>query len=137
MAIALARGLDRPEIEDPIERGRDFRETFQIMHGIHLLKKIAEGKKLTVAKKIANNNAWMQGRRTFRGTDFKTRGTTYTKDIAYSEGNVNTWQLVGENPAIVNLFLIGKMDVANPRHTEILIKLGITDEDLNILEATQ
>ncbi len=126
-AISLARGLDG--------KPRDFRDVFTIMRDVHFLNKIAGGSKLSIANRIADNNAWLNATRTFRGTDHDTPGVCFTKDIAYSEGNVATWRLVDENPLIVNLFLLGKLDIANPRHIEILVRLGITDEDLHILSS--
>jgi hypothetical protein len=72
--------------------------------------------------------------RTFRGSDCKTAGACFTKDIIYREGNMGVWDLVKTNPEEMKQFNIGKYDPTNKRHMWVLAKLGITDSDLASLK---
>jgi hypothetical protein len=83
-AISLASGLDG--------HPRDFRETYDILFCYYLIKNLARGIDAPEAEKKATNTAWGRAVRTFRGTDSKTPGTCFTKDIIYREGNITIWE---------------------------------------------
>ena len=54
-----------------------------------------------------------------KGTDGT--GGAYLKDTVYLEGNVAVWQV----PELIPEGDKGKYDIANPRHTESLVRLGV------------
>ncbi len=122
LAISLALGLDGYP--------RNFREVFQILEALFYMRNLKGGKSPEEARKKAQTSAWQRCVRTFRGTDCKTRGVCFTKDIIYREGNIGIWKLVGERPEEMVKFDIGKYDPTNWRHFYILMILGITEQDL-------
>ncbi len=129
LAISLARGLDVSP--------RDFRQTYTILEKYFYFnalksKKYANSPKK--AKERAQELAWNRTVRTFRGTDCKTPGMCFTKDIIYREGNIGIWNLIKNNPEELVNFNIGKYDPTNNRHLVILTRLGITDGDLKQLK---
>ena len=95
---------------------------------------LARGKSPEEAKRLADENAWTTCVRTFRGTDSKTPGTCFTKDIIYREGNIAVWETLERNAPEMHRWNIGKYDPSNPRHLWVLDQLGITDEDLQELD---
>lgn len=118
MAIGLAQGLDGKK--------RDFHDVYEVLLRHHQLKGLKEKKDPEEAKK----SAWNQAVRVFRGTDCKTPGVAFTKDIIYRQGNIAVWEAIGKNPDELIRLNVGKYDPSNERHTWILTQLGITDEDL-------
>jgi len=127
LAICLAMGLDG--------QPRDFRQVFQIMRSYYLFSNLQKGKSPEDAEAKADTSAWNRTVRTFRGTDCKTPGICFTKDIAYREGNVQVWDIVKDKPDEMMRFNVGKYDPSNDRHLIILEQLGITDKDLQDLES--
>lgn len=118
-AIALASG----EVDGV---PRDFRQTYDVLFDYYK-------NTLKVGDDIedrAKEAAWKLTVRVFRGTTGDTPGAVYNKDLAYFEGNKETWAAVNSNENIVKYFSIGKFDAANSRHINWLVKLGITDADL-------
>jgi hypothetical protein len=124
-AIGLAVGLDG--------HPRNFREVYSILEKYYFMKSLLSGKDQEAAFKLAQKNAWNRTVRTFRGTDCKTRGICFTKDIIYREGNIGVWTVAKNNPEEIMRFSVGKYDPANPRHIYILNQLGISDSDLDIV----
>lgn len=127
LAIALASGLDGSP--------RDFREVYTVMERHFYFKALKAGKPPDQARTSAQTNAWNRTVRTFRGTDCKTKGVCFTKDIIYREGNIGVWNLVKTETEELERFSIGKYDPTNERHIWILNQLGLSDEDLSGLEA--
>ena len=126
LAISLAKGLDGEK--------RDFRGVYEIMKRYYVVEELSRGSSQGVAEQHAKDRAWARAVRTFRGTDCKTKGACFTKDIVYREGNADIWEVVRDNPQEMMRFNVGKYDPANPRHIMILDQLGITDADLAALE---
>ncbi len=126
LAVSFAAGLDG--------KRRDFRETFEIMKKYYLFSSLCSGEKYEEAEKYAKLAAWDRCVRTFRGTDCKTPGVCFTKDIIYRQGNINIWNVIKNNPEEIKRFSIGKYDPANPRHIWILDQLEITEKDLQDIE---
>ncbi|MCX6766914.1 MAG: DUF1704 domain-containing protein [Candidatus Moranbacteria bacterium] len=122
-AISLALGIDGKK--------RDFRKVFEILRDYHFIN---SKKEKDLALKFAQDEAWSDCLRIFRGTTCKTPGACLTRDIVYREGNIGIWDVVKNNPEEARRFSIGKYDPTNPRHIWILEQLGITDEDLDNLE---
>lgn len=122
-AISLALGIDGEK--------RDFRKVFEVLKDFYFIRSTKEK---TAALASAQNEAWGDCIRIFRGTTCKTPGACLTRDIVYREGNIGVWRVIKENPEEEKRFSIGKYDPANPRHIWILEQLGITDEDLEDLE---
>lgn len=122
-AISLALGIDGKK--------RDFRKVFEILNDYHFIN---SKKEKVAALNFAQDEAWNDCVRIFRGTTCKTPGACLTRDIVYREGNIGVWDVVKNNPEEVRRFSIGKYDPTNPRHIWILEQLGITDEDLDTLE---
>ncbi|MFZ1626557.1 MAG: tyrosine/phenylalanine carboxypeptidase domain-containing protein [Candidatus Moraniibacteriota bacterium] len=125
-AISLASGLDG--------HPRDFRETYDILFRYYLIKNLARGTDAPEAQKKAANTAWGRAVRTFRGTDSKTPGACFTKDIIYREGNIAVWETLHRKEPEMQRWNIGKYDPSNPRHLWVLDELGITDADLSTLQ---
>lgn len=124
-AISLASGLDG--------HPRDFREIFSILYRYYFTKNLARGLDEPLARERAENSAWTRSVRTFRGTNSKTPGTCFTKDIIYRNGNIAVWETLDRNQPEIHRWNIGKYDPANPRHIWVLDQLGITDRDLEEL----
>jgi hypothetical protein len=127
LAIGLAIGTDG--------QPRNFKEVYQILENVFFLKAIRLKRDSESAKKEAKTKAWDHCVRVFRGTDCKTKGVAYPKDIVYREGAIAIWNLVNKDTNEVYKFSIGKYDQANERHLWILSQLGITDERLDDLSA--
>lgn len=113
---------------------RDFRGVYEIMEKYFYLSNLLKDQDSEKAREKAQTSAWKRCVRTFRGSDCKTPGVCFTKDIAYREGQIGVWQVVADSPDEVRRFSIGKYDPANDRHIWILDQLGITDDDLEKLE---
>ncbi len=126
LAAGLAVGVDGKE--------RNFREVFEILEKHFILKAIRAGKDMESAKKDGANKAWNHCVRVFRGTDCKTAGVAFTKDMVYREGAIAIWGLVSEDTNEVYKFTFGKYDPTNNRHLWVLSQLGITDDMLEKLE---
>lgn len=126
LAIALARGVDG--------NPRDFKQVFIIMDKYYQFIEAKDGKKGEEAIILAKENAWEICVRVFRGTDCKSPGVCFTKDIAYALGNIDVWKVLGTNPNEMTKFTVGKYDPSNSRHIMILSQIGITDSDLNNLK---
>lgn len=128
LSISLAYGF----AGEPL----DFRGTYEVLNKYFYLNSLLKGKDSESAKSSAQNTAWNNAIRIFMGTDYKTPGVCYTKDIAYREGSIGVWDVIRKNPEEMHRFSVGKYDPANTRHIWILSQLGISDEDLqaNIVE---
>lgn len=126
LAISLAQGVDG--------HPRNFREVYDIMRQYFLVEAFTRGKKQEEAEAYAKEWAWRRCVRTFRGTDCKTRGIAFTKDIVYREGNIAMWEIAKTRPAEMQRIKMGKFDPSNLRHLWILFELGITDQELLNLE---
>ena len=125
-AISLASGLDG--------HPRDFRGTYDLLFRYYFIKNLARGIDAPEAEKKAANTAWGRAVRTFRGTDCKTPGACFTKDIIYREGNIAVWETLHRKEPEMQRWNIGKYDPSNPRHLWVLDELGITDTDLASLQ---
>lgn len=125
-AIALARGIDG--------KPRSFRSVFEIIQKLYEFQDLCAGKNQPEAASASRDQAWNTCVRVFRGTDCRTPGVCFTKDIIYAQGNIGVWNVVRENPAEMMRFNVGKYDPANFRHLWILDQLGITEEDLKNLQ---
>lgn len=125
LAISLAQGLDGTP--------RNFREVYTVLNKYYLFDELNDGQELSKAREAAARIAWNQCVRTFRGTDCKTPGAAFTKDIIYREGNIGVWELLRTNPNEMKRFNVGKYDPTNPRHLWVLTQLGISEEDLTSL----
>ncbi len=126
LAIGLAVGIDG----EP----RDFRDVYEFLKNYFEMSNLESGVSADEAGKKAEDKAWKRCVRTFRGTDCKTKGVCFTKDIIYREGNIGIWRVFNENSKEVLRFDVGKYDPANSRHLLILEQLGITDDDLEELK---
>lgn len=126
LGISLASGLDGEK--------RDFRGVYTILEKHYYLKSLNSGKKPEAARVEAQTDAWNRTVRTFRGTDCKTPGVCFTKDIIYREGNISAWDVVRNNPSEVLRFSIGKYDPSNERHLWVLSQLGIGEDDMKQLD---
>lgn len=126
LAISLAIGVDG--------KPRDFRDVYKIMEKYFYLKALSSGKTPEDALKSAQTSAWNRTVRTFRGTDCKTKGICFTKDIVYREGNIGVWEVAKKTPEEILRFSVGKYDPANDRHIWILNQLGISETDLEELK---
>lgn len=126
LSVSLAKGLDGTP--------RDFRGVFMILKKYFLLLNISNGLDLEAAQEKADESAWNRCVRTFRGTDCKTKGICFTKDIIYREGNIAVWDIISKNQPEMTRFNIGKYDPSNMRHLWILEQLNITEKDLTELQ---
>lgn len=128
LAISLAMGLDG--------KRKDFRETYEILEKYFYFKAILAKKSPEEASISAKNDAYKRCIRTFRGTDCKTRGVCFTKDMIYREGSIGVWDVIRNNPDEMMRFSVGKYDPSNERHIYVLEQLGISDEDLITLDSS-
>lgn len=126
LAISLAVGTDGTP--------RDFRATYELLRAYYTMDALATGKEVSAAQTEAATKAWNRTVRTFRGTDCKTPGKVFSKDIVYREGNIAVWELVRTNPDEMARFNLGKFNPTNPRHLWILTELGIHEDQLDTLD---
>jgi hypothetical protein len=127
LAISLAMGLDGKK--------RDFRETYEVLEKYFYFKALGAKKSPEEALISAKNDAYKRCIRTFRGTDCKTKGVCFTKDMIYREGNIGVWDVIRNNPDEMTRFSVGKYDPSNSRYIYVLDQLGISDEDLITLDS--
>lgn len=116
LAISLAQGLlgDVP---------RDFRDVCEIMVRYY---RFADSE-LSVydrSTETPEERAWIQANRTFRGTDCKTPGTFYGKDVGYTASNWRMWTGIAADPAIIPLFPAGKFNPAVESEVGLLTNEG-------------
>lgn len=116
-AISLVYGLDGDT--------KDFRNLFAIMKQYYLCKNECLGDDFDKSNAKANNQAWELCVRVFRGTDCKSKGICFTKDLIYLEGYLSVCKIINEHPGEIKRFNIGTYDPSNPRHIILLDKLGI------------
>ncbi|MDP4038760.1 MAG: DUF1704 domain-containing protein, partial [bacterium] len=128
LGISFARGLDGEK--------RDFRGVFEVLEKKNYFYNLKKGQGKDKAKQMARNTAYNSCVRIFRGTDCKTKGVCFSKDLVYREGNIGVFMLIStqEGKQEMLRFSIGKYDPTNERHIWILNQLGITDEDLSGVE---
>lgn len=144
LPISLAQGLDGEK--------RDFREVYDIMVKYFALKEVLpseDAEEEEEKKESPQEKAWKNCLRAFRGTNCKTPGIAFTKDIIYREGNIKVWYKTAEDPGVLRQASIGKYDPAQDEkkrkgktHKAWLTKLGIiqdkpaiTDDHLEQLES--
>ncbi len=126
LGIGLALGTDG--------QPRDFREVYNILEKYLMFNNLVSGKELIDAHEKSQTSAWNNTVRIFRGTNCKTPGACFTKDIVYRNGSIGVWDVIKNNPSEMSRFNVGKYDPSNHRHIFILEQLGITDSDLSELE---
>lgn len=119
LAVSLAKGLDG--------KPRDFRGVYEILEKWAYFKKLRAGAPENKAKQEAATEAYDFCVGTFRGTDAKTPGACFSKDIVYREGNIKVWRFLGKNPDDLVKVRMGKWDQSaeNQRHEKVLHELGI------------
>jgi hypothetical protein len=122
LAIALALGLDG--------KPRDFKGVYQVIEDISYLRNAKKGRSHDEVLSLSQKTAWDRSIRAFRGTDAKTKGVCFTKDIIYREGNIGVWEALKKNPEEMMRWSVGKYDPANERHLWVLNQLGISEQDL-------
>lgn len=74
-------------------------------------------------ERTAREEAWRVTVRVLKGTDG--RGGAYTKDIVYLEGNIRCWRIARTHPEMILYGDIGKFDIANQQHIQLLRRLDI------------
>jgi hypothetical protein len=126
LAIGLVYGLDGTK--------RNFADIYQILLKYYTYSNIKNGED----PKKAIDTAWDRTCRYFKGTDGKTEGLCYTKDIVYREGNAGLWQLLKKHPELLTMTELGKWDINNPTHWWALLANGIIKpEDMKYLESVE
>ncbi|HWQ59542.1 MAG TPA: hypothetical protein VN420_00125 [Candidatus Fimivivens sp.] len=118
-SIGLAYG-----VSDGIRR--DFRDVFSVMKRYYRIINLSKGMSPTDAEQHANESAWTRCFLTFRGTDCKTMGVCFTKDIIYRKGNIAIWDSLREQSGSMDLWNVGKYDPSNDRHRWLLERLRIS-----------
>ena len=122
LAIALAVGLDG--------RPRDFKETFAILRDYKLLKKMLKENKYLESDDSVNNSTWNICVRVFRGTDCKTPGVCFTKDIIYRNGNIAIWNFLrSASEEDIALMMDGKFDPSREEHLSLVRKVNEIKKD--------
>lgn len=117
LAIMLATGVDGLP--------RAFREVFEGMRYYYLLAEKAGTSCTQSVFDHATNTAFLVTQRVFRGTTGMEPGVVYTRDLAYLEGNIGMWQLLTDQPEMLQYLTLGKYDMLNPEHVSALMTLGI------------
>lgn len=112
LIAGLAYGLDD-------HSPRNMREVFEIMWRVKALdtKKSLENDSI---KKL-QSEAFDQCFRMFRGTDTKTKGLVYLKDLAYFNGQELAWSILSQiyTEEDFNLLFAGKLDLTKPQQASI------------------
>jgi hypothetical protein len=115
LAISLAVGLDGVP--------RAFAEVFAIINAIDTLWAAQQNPHHSTdshqLQERANGSTWELLYRVLAGTD-NTDGSAYYKDIVYLEGNINCWRMAALQPESIQMGDLGKIDIANPAHMEML-----------------
>lgn len=118
LALSLAAGLDG--------HPRDFRDVYTIVEKYNRYIRTKRGQDVSKAPEAAYEICT----RVFRGTDCRTPGIYFHKDIIYRLGQVEIWKMVRDRPAMLRVLSIGKFDPTNKRHLAAMVRLGILDKDL-------
>lgn len=113
LANSLACGLYKKEYT--------FNEVYNVIHTLYdfwnaTIDSSAPGQK-------AHDDAWNMTVRVFKGTNGL--GGSYRKDITYLEGNIGCWNIAKTTPERIMLGDLGKFDILNPKHLQILRALKI------------
>lgn len=107
LIAGLAYGLDNvPK--------RDFKGVYDIMWRYENLKKVQSGVAATdEVMKTSKVNAFKSGIRMFKGTDMKTPGAVYLKELAYFQGQESAWSVLAEvrNQDDLDLLYAVKLDL--------------------------
>lgn len=113
LLIALALGYDGQK--------RAFKEIYDIAYNLNIVRDVQFKRK--VNDKTNKSAAWNKTVRIFRGTDCKTPGVCFTKDMIYHKGNRQVWQRLADHPEEISQLNMGKYDPANEKHLAILDEL--------------
>jgi len=111
LAIALAQGFDG--------QAKDFREVFEIMLEYYQLF-LNENE----SNEVCEKQAWTDCLRVFRGTDAKTRGQCFIKDLSYRNGNIHIWEWLKNNEFDLDFLISGKFDLTNQNDFNLVKKLS-------------
>lgn len=120
LGAALAGGLDGTP--------RDFRQTYEALRPfVRLWLTRAEASREKIEQR-APDIAYHICQSIFRGTDCRTPGVFFTKDIIYATGLCRLWSVITERPQEISRLDCGKYDPANANHRAVLDQLSITGE---------
>jgi hypothetical protein len=114
-AIGLATGVSGDKL--------DFPHVYEIINSMDRLMERSKNKDTAIADSKADNRTWNLLNRVLKGTDGK--GGAYYKDKVYLEGNIACWNVLKKSPNLMEVGDLGKFDITNPRHIQLLIDAGI------------
>jgi hypothetical protein len=115
LATSLAYGLDG----EP----KNFPEIHRVIGAIDRLWEYSKGEPTGEMYTKARDRTWRLLESVFKGTDGT--GTPYGRYAIYLEGNIACWREAAKDPQLISRGDIGKFDITNPRHIEVLQKNGI------------
>jgi hypothetical protein len=116
LMISLAMGADGQK--------RDFAEIFKLYSAVMIIVASVEEERALDESEIQDEReaAYDSCVRIFRGTDCKTPGAVYPKDLIYREGNVAIWNFIEQNPDFdLHKLLMGKYDPTREEHRKIAL----------------
>ncbi len=121
MAISLALGVSGIGEDRRAHDGapRSFSEVFRIMNAVdRMLERANTPDDIATADAKADKRTWDLLARVLKGTDGT--GGAYYKDLVYLEGNIACWDAARKHPELIAAGDIGKFDITNPWHVELL-----------------
>lgn len=115
LSVSLAAGLTN--------RRYTFVELYALLYALHRFWRERRYPLDTNNEAQAREEAWFLGVRIMKGTDGS--GGSYMKDTVYLQGSIACWKLAERDSRMLLLGDVGKFNVADPRHWDILRGLGI------------
>jgi hypothetical protein len=125
LAIGLSRGIDGNGV-------RDFKDVFEIINSLDRVWELAHDPDHPV-KAVAQSisRSWeLLSQRTNKGPAGK--GSAHFKDKVYLEGNIRQWNLLLNHPNTYHYLNLGKYDLTQPEHVDILRQLGLLPKNVAI-----
>lgn len=101
----------------------NFADLYAVLYALHRLWRQRRYPLDTNNELQAQDEAWQLTVRIMKGTDGS--GGCYMKDIVYLEGNIGCWNIAKHNPDLLLQADIGKFNVNDPHHIDVLKGLEI------------
>lgn len=112
LSVSLASGSNG--------RPYDLPTLYDTIYTLYLFWRERRQPRSTNNEAFARNETWQLVARVMKGTDGT--GGAYMKDTIYLEGNIKCWQAAAQDPDSIFLGDLGKLDITNPKHMELLQK---------------
>lgn len=114
LSVCLASGV--------YQKPYDFAALYHVLYILYRFWRERRLPRSTNNDAFAHDEAWQLAVRIMKGTNGT--GGAYMKDSVYLEGNIHCWQAAATDAEIILRGDLGKIDITNPRHMEIIEKFA-------------